>query len=333
MGSRLGWILNQAQADGIYVIPVFGVWADWNNGKPDYGSPLWQYNPLNQVNGGPVKSPDELFQSGSDTQKHWMEWVKTLVDRWQGRENIAAWEIFSEINIASGAPGNTDAKGGVDEPTGVDFTDKAMAVIRTADLQHRAVTLSLAGVYSPNDKWAEYYKLDLLDFIEIHPYSDKLDRELIKQVREYMHKYQKPVMIGELGLWSMTHNENASIGIGHAIWAGLVSGAMNGRSLWDNDGYSIYSIQNRATAIQFMQGYATTELPVVNFTNGIDFSGFLPLNSKSSSGVWGAAIGNEKMVLGWYRDASSEPPNWNWRAVITKQSVVITVPGKLPTGK
>ena len=318
---------DQAQADGIYVIPVFGVWADWNNGTPDWGSPFWQYNPTNQTNGGSLGSPAELFTSNSDTQQHWMDWVNALVERWQGRKNIAAWEIFSEINIASGAPGHTDSKGGVDEAAGVDFTNKAMDVIHAADAQHRPVTLSLAGVYSPTDQWAEYYKLGSLDFIEIHPYNDRLDRELIKEVRDYRDKYKKPVMIAESGLWSMTHNANAQIGIEHAIWAGLVSGAMNGRGLWDNDGYSIYSISNRNDAIQFMQSYATTGLPVEKFTDGVDLSSFQPFTSTSTTAIWGAAIGNEKMVIGWYRDAASEPPDWKTRSNLSNQTVNITVPG------
>src|SRR5664280_464381 len=125
-------------------MPVFGVWADWNNGKPDLGSPFWQYNPLNVANGGPLSSPTSLFQSGSDTQNHWLAWVKTLVERWQGRPNIAAWEFFSEINIASGATDEMDAKGGVSETAAVDFTNKAMAVVRAADTKQRPVTLALA---------------------------------------------------------------------------------------------------------------------------------------------------------------------------------------------
>jgi hypothetical protein len=324
---------DEAQADGISVIPVFGVWADWNNGTPDWGSPLWQYNPLNLANGGPVSSPGDLFISNSATQSQWMEWVKTLVKRWQGRQNIAAWEIFSELDIASSATGHMDTKGGVDEATGVDFTNNAMAVIHTADSQHRPVTLSVAGVYSSAGKWTEYYNLDSLDFVEVHYYSDTLDRDLVSQVRKYLAKYQKPVLIGESGLWSMTHKANAHIGIEHAIWADLVSGAMNGRALWDNDGYSLYSISNRANAMAFMQTYATTELSVANFTNGVDFSGFKPLVSTSSPGVWGAAVGNESMVLGWYRDASSEPPNWNLRPMISKQTVILTVPGSVANWK
>jgi len=320
---------DQAQADGIYLIPVFGVWADWNEGTPDWGNANWKYNPLNSANGGPVSSPAELFTPGSDTQNHWLAWVKTLVERWQGRQNIAAWEIFSEINIASGAAGHTDAKGGVDEATGVDFTNKAMAVIHAADSQHRPVTLSLAGVYAATDKWAEYYRLASLDFIEIHPYSDTLDRELVSEVGRYLLTYKKPVMIGESGLWSTTFDKNAPVAIEHAIWAGLVSGAMNGRALWTEDGYDIWGAPTTADAMAFMQTYATAELPVAQFTSGVDFSGFGPLTSTSSSGVWGAAVGNEKSVLGWYRDATSEPPDWPLNAIVSKQTVTITVPGTI----
>jgi hypothetical protein len=317
---------DQAQADGIYVIPVFGVWADWNNGKPAEFH-FWQYNPLNMANGGPLDSPTGLFQSDSDTQKHWLTWVQTLVKRWQGRKNIAAWEIFSEINLASGAPGETDAQGGVSVSAAVDFTNKAAEIIRTSDTNHHPVTLSLAVGAPFTNEWAKFYELKTLDFIEIHPYSDQLDRELVADIRQQLNRYNKPVMIGECGLWSTDNNANAIVGIQHAIWAGLVSGAMNGRALWWNDGYAFYATDNHADALAFMQKYATTELPVMNFTKGVDFSSFRPLISTFSYGVWGAAVGNERMVLGWYRDAISEPPNWTLHPVISKQTVTITVPG------
>jgi len=322
---------NRAQANGISVIPVFGVWADWNTGTPDWGSALWMYNPLNPANGGPLDQPQELFLAGSATQNLWMQWLKTLVERWQARNNIAAWEIFSEINIASGASGHMDPKGGVDEPSGVDFTNRAVKIIQEADPQHRPITLSLAGVYSENEEWAEFYRLNNLDFIEIHPYNDKLDRELIKDIRSKLVKYQKPVMIGESGLWSMAHNARAETGIQHAIWAGLVSGAMNGRALWDNDGYAIYSISNRADAIQFMQGYATAEKPAADFARNIDFTGYKPIKSTSSSGVWGAALGSENSAIGWFRDAACEPPNWDLQPILSGQTVTLTVPGSNPS--
>ncbi len=52
-------IIDKAEADGIYVLPVFSTWFDWNNGNPDMGYSTWKDNPMNQANGGFVKSPVE----------------------------------------------------------------------------------------------------------------------------------------------------------------------------------------------------------------------------------------------------------------------------------
>lgn len=256
-----------------------------------------------------------------------MGWVKTLVERWQGRENIAAWEIFSEINLATGAPGDTDAKGAVSVTSAIDFTNKAAAMIREVDPNHHLVTVSLAGSAPFTNEWGVFYEQNTLDFIEIHPYYDQLDRALVEDVKDNLERYHKPVMIGESGLWSADQKENAPIGIQHAIWAGLVSGAMNGRALWWNDGYAFYSFNDRNAALQEMQKYATIEQPVANFVDGIDFSGFTPLKSVFKPRIWGAAIGNEEMILGWYRDSSCEPPNWNLTPVPAGQKVTIILPG------
>ena len=320
-------IFDQAQADGIYIIPVFGVWADWNNGLPADVFHSWQYNPLNVRNGGPLTTPTGLFQSDSNTQTRWLALVQDLVERWQGRDNIAAWEVFSEINLASGAPGDTDARGAVSVTAAVGFTKKAADMIRKTDASRRPVTLSLAVGAPFTNEWSKFYELDTLDFIEIHPYSDILDRELVQDVRQQLIRYKKPVMIGESGLWSADKNANAMIGIQHAVWAGLVSGAMNGRAFWAVDGYAFYDFANRADALAFMRKFATVELPVANFTEGVDFSGFKPLYSTFSSGVWGAAVGNQNLVLGWYRGAGIEPPDWKLPSIISRQTVTLTVPG------
>jgi hypothetical protein len=33
------------------------------------------------------------------------------------------------------------------------------------------------------------------------------------------------------------------------------------------------------------------------------------------------------MILGWYRDSGSEPPDWNLKSLVSKQTVKITVTG------
>jgi hypothetical protein len=316
-------VFDKAQADGIYILPVFSGWFDWNAGT---GYSTWKSNPLNQANGGPVKTPDELFQKGSATQNLWMQWIQSLVKRWQGRKNILAWEIFSEVNLASG----------VTEPSGIDFVNTAATLIRAAD-PTRPVTASMADTGT----WPNFYRNTTIDFINIHPYppSGQLDRQIISGVRNYINAYQRPVLIGESGLNASTPDsadgkitiaKNASLGIQHAIWAAVVSGAMNGRALYWEDSFGIYF---PTLGIPWMQKYETEELPAVNFVNGVDFSGFQPLTSISSPGVWGAAVGNEKMALGWYRDAGSEPPSWTVQPVVSKQTVTITFSGKASNWK
>ncbi len=311
-------IFDRAAAQGIYILPFFSSWYDWNSGA---GYSTWNSNPLNAANGGPVQDPVELFQAGSPTQILWLAWMETLVRRWQGRENIAAWEIFSEVNLASNPT----------ESAGVDFVNTAAARIRAADLSGRPVTASIADTGT----WPNFYRDAAIDFINIHPYptSAQLDRTIVEGVRQYLTKYDRPVLIGESGLSAATPDsnaggatiaENAPLGIRHAIWAGIVSGAMNGRALWWEDGVGIYF---SSLGIPWMEQYKIAELPAVNFVQGVDFSGFRPLTSTSSSAVWGAAVGNESMVLGWFRDAACEPPDWPVQPISAGQTVTITVPG------
>ena len=77
----------------------------------------------------------------------------------------------------------------------------------------------------------------------------------------------------------------------------------------------------------FIQKYNDADLPAEKFVSGIDFSGFKPLTAQSSGSVFGGVLGNEKMIIGWYRDAGCEPPDWNLQPVITKQTVTIPVTG------
>jgi hypothetical protein len=321
-----GWdrIFDLAEADGIYVLPVFSTWFDWNNGNPDMGYSTWKDNPVNQAKGGSVRSPAELFEKGSKTQTMWMNWMRTAVSHWHGRRNILAWEVFSEVNLASGPT----------ETTGIDFVNTAAALIRSTD-PGRPVTASIADCPPGSGAcyWPNFYKQSNIDFVEMHPYPPQLDRVLITEVRKTLGKYDRPVLIGESGLSSATPDseagkltvaKNAPLGVSHAIWASIVSGAMNGRSLWWEDGVGIYFPK---LGIPWMQQYQAAELPAAKFVDGMDFSGFKPLATGTSSDIWGAAVGNEKTIIGWFRDAACEPPDWNLKPVLSGQTVTVAVPG------
>jgi hypothetical protein len=128
----------------------------------------------------------------------------------------------------------------------------------------------------------------------------------------------------------MTVAENAKRGVRHAIWAGIVSGAMNGRALWWEDSFGIYFPE---LSMPWLEQYSTMELPAVHFVQDVDFTRFTPLTSTSSPAVWGAAVGNDSMVLGWFRDAASEPPDWNVQTIPAGQTVTITIPGNAASWK
>jgi len=214
-------VIDAARAKGIYVLPVFSSWFEWNAGDNPYSDySTWNQNKFNEALGGPAKSPAELFKEGSATRTAWLEWVKALVNRWKGRDNIIAWEIFSEVNFISGAK----------EPKGVEFINTAAAMIRSVD-PGRPVTASIADT----DEWKVFYRDADIDFIQVHPYPPfALDKFELELVRKYLGKYNKPVLVGESGFAGNPeeYNEGNITSDRHAVWARVVSGEMNWSALY-----------------------------------------------------------------------------------------------------
>ncbi len=309
-------LLDDAEAHGIYAFVWFTGWLEWNtNGQND-----WANNPFNVANGGPAQNPTDVFQEGTPANTMWFEYVNRLVTRWQDRDNILAWEALGEANLIQG----------INEPQGIAFVEHMAQVIHAADSKNRPLSASLGA--EDGNTWRNFYDSDAIDFIQVHPYPTTLDRYIIDKVRQYLNLYHKPVIIGESGLnWEkpdqlVTSSPDAHIGIEHAIWAGVVSGAMNARALFWEDSYACYF---PTMGWPFLTKYAEVELPVARFTSGVDFTDFTPLAVQLAGGtkIWGASVGNDHLVLGWFRDAASEPPDWNLQLIPAGKKVTITVLG------
>jgi hypothetical protein len=309
-------ILDDAETHGLAVLPVLGVWADWNDGSNKETWHRWDHNPFNVARGGPAKRPGELFDD-TPCRTLWMKRLETFVRRWSHRRAIVGWEVFSELDLVTGAT----------EERAVLFTEQAAAVVRAADPWKRPVTASQAGI----DEWPKLLKSPALDFNEIHPYTDgafggRLDDLIIATVRARLTKYGKPVLLGECGLSSAPPRgtldvaARAEVSVRHAIWASVVSGAMNGRMLWWQDGYDQF--ENADLCRHYHQAAA----PAAAFVVGVDFSGFAPVPCVLSDGLKGAAIGNDKVRLGWFRDVRCDPPDWPTRAT-SDQTVTMNAPG------
>jgi len=315
--ARWDRVFDMAAGDGLYVLPVLGVWADWNDGSKGERWHFWDRNDFNAALGGPAGSPTELLQD-TPCRRLWLQWVGKLVGRWQGRPNILGWEIFSELNLVTGSS----------EVAVSEFVDRAASTIRAADSRDRPITASLAGMRD----WPALYGSDSLDFLAVHPYAShpryqgNLDDMILASVRRLRGQYGKPVFIGESGLDARGIKDTlvvaprAHMGIKHAIWASVVSGAMNGRMLWWEDGYDQYSRLDVRTR------YRHASRPVARFVEGVDFAGFRPIEASPTDGMTGAALGHEGLVLGWFRDVQCAPPDWPVRPV-EGEAVILTVPG------
>ena len=314
--KRWEQVFDMAAKNGLGVIPVFGVWAEWNDGSKNETWHTWDKSIFNAKNGGPAQSPRELFDD-TPCRKQWLAWLEAMVKRWRGRKEIVAWEIFSELDLLTGST----------EPRAAEFVQAASAVIRRADSESRPITVSLAGI----NEWPKVFSLDAVDFIQIHPYATnrRYGGNLCDMILATMHarlrRYKKPVLIGESGLdarpprMTLTVSKRASIGIRQAIWAGAVSGAMNARMLWWEDGYGRYE-----GAANIIAKYHAASAPVQRFVAGVDYTGFRRVAAKTSRQLRGAALGNRRIILCWFRDIRCGAPNWPMR-VVSGSSVTLAI--------
>jgi hypothetical protein len=173
-----------------------------------------------------------------------------------------------------------------------------------------------------------------VDIVQTHPYGEhprylgNLSEMIVDSVRDRLRKYGKPVLIGECGLdarppaTTITLAERAPIGIRHALWASVVSGAMNGRMLWWEDGYDKYEHADIAGR------YEDAAAPMARFVKGISFNDLKPAQVVHSKNLKGAALASNKLIVGWFRDAHCSPPDWAVRRLSAESITLPKADGK-----
>ena len=297
-------VLDAAETHHLTVLPVLGIWSDWNDGSHGETWHLWERNPFNATVGGPAKQPSELLED-TPCRSLWFKRLETLVKRWAPRRCIVGWETFSEVDLITGAT----------EDRASEFAARAAAVIRGADPARRPTTISQAG----GNVWPKLLRSEAVQIVQVHPYAagpfgGYLDDLILKSVRDRLRTYGKPVLIGECGLdWAPPRGTldvapRAEVGIRHAIWASVVSGAISGRMLWWQDGWDQFE------KADLCRHYEQAAAPAAAFVKGVDFTDFVPAGCEAP-GLKGAVLGKEHALIGWFRDARCVPPQWPLRKV------------------
>jgi hypothetical protein len=309
-------VIDAAAARGISVILVFAIWGDWNDGTPALGWVNWPSNPLGRARGGPSDSPADLF-ADTPAQQAWLTWMQALVARWQGRANVAAWEVFSELDLATGA----------DQPSATAFAELAADRMRAADPYARPVMASTSDLVEWPDLWAS--RAD--DLVQLHPYGDDLDDIVLMRVAQRLAASGKPVLIGESGVSAAAPDGTTATSapgvervLRHAIWAGLVSGAADARAFWWEDSYAVYY---PATGLPLVNRFASLEAPVPTFLGDTDFSGLAPAATEAPPSISGAALARPDLVVGWFRDAGCAAADSACDTAVSGASVTVALAG------
>ena len=306
-GWAAAWdrVFDEAERQGLGVIPVFAIWGDWNDGLPPLGWSHFSANPLGAAHGGPAAAPAELF-ADTATQRLWLGWLSALVQRWSAWPNVSAWELFSELDLASGAS----------EPDCTAFVERAGAQVRALDPLGRPVFASTSDLPLLDRKpWTSLWASAGNDLVSVHPYDAELDRIALERVTATLSLTDKPVLIGESGLdaappdgTTLSSAPGAERALSSAIWAELVSGAANARALYWEDGYSLYY---PATGSALVMARAGLEQLAAQWLSGKDFSGSSAAELTGSPPVFGAALASNERVFGWVRDSAFTAPDWS----------------------
>jgi hypothetical protein len=325
-GWAASWdaVFDEAERQGLGIIPVFTLWGDWNDGTPALGWSHYGANPLSRARGGPAASPADLF-ADTEAQQAWLGWLSALIRRWSSRPGIVAWEVFSELDLATG----------VTEASATAFTEKAHQAIRGIDPWRPAFSSTSDLPLLSGQPWLALWASSGNDVASVHPYAGDLDRVATDRVHSVWESTSKPVLVGESGLdaaapegMTLTSAPRAAAGLQHAIWAELVSGAASARALYWEDGYAAY--------------YPATGLPLVTLQRGLereaarwligkDFRGRSPVAVSGDAPLFGWALVDDARASGWARNGELTPPEWSGPP-LPGARVRVSLPPDVPDG-
>ncbi len=315
-------VLDEAARQGLSIIVVFTLWGDWNDGTPALGWSHFDANPLGRGRGGPAASPADLF-ADTETQRLWLGWLSELIERWSSRPNVMAWEIFSELDLATGAT----------EANATAFVEKAHAVVRSIDAWRPAFASTSDLPLILGLPWQTLWDSPGNDLTSIHPYSQGLDAAAVDRARTVLQLSPKPVLIGESGLdaaapegMTLTSSPRAEVGLGHAIWAELVSGAASARALYWEDGYAVYY---PATGLPLVTRYDNLERQAARWLAGKDFRDLAAVGVSGEPPLFGTALVSASRVHGWVRNELLAAPEWS-APPLDRALVRVPLPANIP---
>ena len=186
-------------------------------------NPAWQYNNWNKINGGILDKPWEFF-TNNEAKKIYKEQLIYIVSRWGYLENLAAWELFNEVDWTDNYSSEK-----------VSLWHQEMAqFIKRIDNYNHLVTTSYKHLKG------EGYYLKEIEYANPHSYdyfNKNINIEVPKNIKMLYKKYQKPILHSEIGIdWrtglGTAEKDPLGITIKQSQWAGVMGGSAGGAMNW-----------------------------------------------------------------------------------------------------
>ncbi len=242
--ARLDAILDAAWARGIRVNLVIN-----NHGQASpHEDRQWKDNPYNQVHGGPLGEPYELFTSplAAAAQQHLRRY---LVARFADHPAILGWKLWSEVNLTAAGDSQRDRpRPGVPEATMQErratlrrWHEQAAARWHALDIYGHGVTTHWSSDYRTPDR--AITALPGLDYLCIDAYLNRPGDEGGTLADLVWNGTQdrsgglgaagKPLLVTEYGgTWLAGSKNELEAQLASAPWAGLMSGNGGAPMMW-----------------------------------------------------------------------------------------------------
>lgn len=218
---RMDRVLEQAEANGVFVQLVLSDHGQFSTrGGDRWGvrcaasdPPPCQpgdtgYDPGNaysDYNGGPIPlAQPELFFSNLEARELMKKRLRYIVARWGAFRSVLAWELMNEF-LYVGTDGTNPFTSPQLRSDIVDWHADMSQYLKANDPSGHLVTTSQAiqeaagDIADLNAIWA----LPAIDLVQIHwyvPPPGRMNVDLNAMINELKTRYDKPVIVGELGL-------------------------------------------------------------------------------------------------------------------------------------
>jgi hypothetical protein len=220
---RIDTVLERAEATGLYLMFCL---ESFNSLRIRQSHAMWDRNPYNAANGGPLRRPEQFF-TDARARRLFLRKLRYMVARWGYSTHLLAWEFWNEVDLIE-----------TYRPTEVREWHIAMShALRDLDPWDHLQTTSFA---TPHGE-PSIDSLQEIDFVQTHHYGSRdMAADLPEYCRRKIREYGKPHFIGEFGADAggpRDDDDPTGIHLHNGLWSSVMSLASGAAMLWWWDSY------------------------------------------------------------------------------------------------